>query len=208
MPPGDGSIRTRTQESDSRAHNSSGKPCERRHTALPTPEGSGSPNLGGSRIPRACSGPSLGVRTRGSDLGPTRAYNSSCVLLSCKGSRRPVGIGRGGCWACILEPRQAPAQSAYVYWGLLICLSGGVKLRGLHAPPEPGLREGPPKDRMPPPLSGRLPGPVSLPRRPHAQGRRACEAGSFKPSTTPLPKGISPTPTNWTVLFESWTSHP
>lgn len=99
IPPGDGSIRTRTQESDSRAHNSSGKPCEHWHTALPTPEGSGSPNLGDPRIPRACSGPSLGVRTRGSDLGPTRAYNSSCVLYSCEGSRRPVGIGRGGRWA-------------------------------------------------------------------------------------------------------------
>lgn len=69
--------------------------------------------------------------------------------------------------------------------GLLTCPLGGVKLRG--------LREGPPKGRLPPPLLGSLPGLVGLTGYLHAHRRTARWAGSFNTMHDPSsPKGISP----------------
>lgn len=124
--------------------------------------------------------------------------NSRYLPSICNGSHRPTGIYRGGPWACVLEPYQAAAQNTDVYWGLPICLLGGVKLRGLHAPSKPDFKEEFTEGRNWPPLSGRLLGLVSLVyHHLHAQRRIACWAGSFRttpffPSPQPLPtKGIS-----------------
>lgn len=84
-------------------------------------------------------------------------------------------------WASVLGPSQAAGQGTSDYGGLQTCLWGGVKLWGLHTPPETGSEEEFPKGRKLPPLSGSLPGLVSQMSHLHAQ--RACWAGSF--STTP-----------------------
>lgn len=123
--------------------------------------------------------------------------NSQCPPSICKGSCRLIGIYRRGPWAYVLEPYQTAPQSTDVYRGLPICLLGGVKLRGLHAPSKPGFRKEFPEGKNWPPLSGRLLGLVSLVYHLHDQRRIACWAGSFRttpffPNPQPLPmKGIS-----------------
>lgn len=121
-------------------------------------------------------------------------------MSSCEGSRGPTGICRRGPWAWVLKLLQTAGQSAGVYWACWFVFLGGVKLRGLHAPPEPGLREDLPEGRNPPRLPGSLPGPGSLV---HMYVRRtACWAGSFSTALfSPNPKRP-----NWTVPFESWTA--
>ena len=86
-------------------------------------------------------------------------------------------------WAGVLGPSQAAAQGTSDYRSLQTCLWEGVKLRGLHTPPETGFGEEFPKGRNLPPLSGSLPGLVSRMCHLHAQRRRACWAGSL--STAP-----------------------
>lgn len=79
------------------------------------------------------------------------------------------------------------------------CLLGGVKLRG--------LREGPPKGSLPPPLLGSLPRLLGLTGYPRAQRSTACWAGSFNTTHNPSsPKGISPSPQKWAVVCESWNT--
>lgn len=192
------SIRTMTPG----PHNSAGKPQECRHTAPLPPEGSGSPNPGDPGISQ---GPPWAFSSLTSFLhGPS---NIRGLLSSCEGSCRPMGTYRGGPWAGVLGPSQAAAKSTFVYRGLLICLLGGVKLRGLHTPPEPGLGEVFPKGRNLPPLSGSLPGLVSQMCHLHAQRRAACWAGNFStapfPPLPPQPISLKESPCsspNWTVL--------
>lgn len=125
--------------------------------------------------------------------------DSRCPPSICKNSCRPTGMYSGGPWACVLEPYQAAAQSTDVYWGLPICLLGGVKLRGLHAPSKLGFREKFPEGRNWLSLSGRLPRLVSLVCHLHAQRRIACWAGSFR--TTPFFPNPQPLPTEGISSF-------
>lgn len=70
-------------------------------------------------LPLPVTGPDLrlllsGTGLRNLTLAPHMPSNSGCPPSSCKGSRRRAGICRGGPWVCVLEPRQAAAQSAHV----------------------------------------------------------------------------------------------